>query len=496
MISAVAAGILPGPQWAQPVGWHHRLIIAAIHPDDAVAMWHARAWLGGHDIDVVTFREHRLLAAIIVRFGRRLADLDSYPRLVGLQRMLWTRTMMSLREAAPALSAMVAAGVPVMVIKGAARMADGGDSARGRVAHDIDIVVRPSHMAGAFAILVEGGWTPASGASVLSLAAGIGQVRGMNLFRGSFGDIDLHSLAFHPVHGSAIDDDGLWSRAQKRVLSGVDVLVPSAEDRLAISVGHGGLDAHAHADWLVDMAVTLTSMPVDYGVLAGLIERRRLSCPALVAFDYLKSNGDFGIADGFLDQLRTWSLSRPFRSLGELLEARPRDRSGPVLHGLRWLAKQMRKARGGPSTTEKAPQPRLAVHRSHRTAAASAADAAQRLNWDIEIPPDLSGAAWLRIRLQVRLATPAVRRRIEFEVNTPTAHLARGRFRNLWRFEKLDLRISADFGIQPGTEKLILSSRPGRHLRPCAGSDDVAAYGALPFTLISAAVTAVQPGRE
>lgn len=489
-MSGIAELVLPGPQWAQPVGWHHRLLMAAIHPDDAVALWHARAWLDNHDIDIVTFREHRLLAAIIVRFGRRLADLDSYPRLLGLRRMLWTRTMMSLRESGPALSAIVAAGVPVLVIKGAARMADGGESGRGRVAHDIDIVVKPDDMARAFAILIDAGWLPASGETALSLAAGIESVRSINLFRGPFGDIDLHSNAFHPIHGSITDDSGFWSRAEPRQLSGVDVLVPSPEDRLVISVAHGGLDAHAHSDWLVDMAVTLTSMPVDFATLTGILERRGLSGPAHIAFDYLARHGGFGISPYFIDLLRRQATGRPLRLVAEMLEARPRDRSGPVLHGLRWVAKQMRKRRSQALAGPKRPQHWLKASRGRGPAVAPGAETLPRLTSDIVVPSEVAGAERLSIKLHVRLDAPPLRRRVEFELNTMTAHLARARFRNLFRVRRLDLRISGNIVVEPGTDRLILSARPGRHLRPGAGPGDVAAYGALPFTLISSVVAA------
>ncbi|WP_204310774.1 hypothetical protein, partial [Escherichia coli] len=75
-----------------------------------------------NDIDHVSFREHRLLAAISDRFGRKLAAHPAYPRLVGLQKMLWTKSRMAMREAEPALSAMVEAGCTVMLIKGASRV--------------------------------------------------------------------------------------------------------------------------------------------------------------------------------------------------------------------------------------------------------------------------------------------------------------------------------------------------------------------------------------
>ena len=79
-------------------------------PDEEAACRYAARWLDENDIDLVSFREHRLLAAISDRFGSKLAGHPAYPRLVGLQKMLWTKSRMAMREAEPALKAMVDAG--------------------------------------------------------------------------------------------------------------------------------------------------------------------------------------------------------------------------------------------------------------------------------------------------------------------------------------------------------------------------------------------------
>src|SRR6188472_3432910 len=127
----------PDYGWSWPTGKLDQLLKAALLPDKEAACQHAARWLDENDIDLVSFREHRLLAAISDRFGRKLAAHPAYPRLVGLQKMLWTKSRMAMREAEPALQAMADGGADIMLIKGASRVALNASAQRGRVAHDI-----------------------------------------------------------------------------------------------------------------------------------------------------------------------------------------------------------------------------------------------------------------------------------------------------------------------------------------------------------------------
>ena len=155
----------PDYGWAWPTGQLDQLLKAALLPDEAAACRYAARWLDENDIDAADFREHRLLAAISERFGRKLADRAAYPRLVGLQKMLWTKSRMAMREAEPVLQAMADGGIPVMLIKGASRVALNAAAQRGRVAHDIGILVRPRDIVGAGDILRGSAWRVATGVS-------------------------------------------------------------------------------------------------------------------------------------------------------------------------------------------------------------------------------------------------------------------------------------------------------------------------------------------
>ncbi|RUV53265.1 hypothetical protein EOB77_02765, partial [Mesorhizobium sp. M7A.F.Ca.MR.228.00.0.0] len=61
----------PDYGWSWPTGQLDLLLKAALLSDEDAAVACAARWLDENDIDLVSFREHRLLAAISDRFGRK-----------------------------------------------------------------------------------------------------------------------------------------------------------------------------------------------------------------------------------------------------------------------------------------------------------------------------------------------------------------------------------------------------------------------------------------
>jgi hypothetical protein len=481
----VTALLLPAARRAYPTGWHDRLIKAAIVPDAGRALAHAAAWLAAHDIDRAPFRDHRLLVAVTARFGDRLAGFPAYPRLVGLRRMLWTRSVMALREARPALAA-IAAGSNLLLIKGAARLVEQGLAAGERVAHDIDVVVR-GDLPAAFDVLVGHGWTPAYGVSGLYLREHLASVRAINMFKGSFGDIDLHSRPFHPGQGTGVDDDHLWRRSRSARLDGLGVRIPAPEDRVALAIAHGGLDAHAHSDWLLDVAVVLAREAVDWNLLEEIVRRRSLCVPAALAFAYLAGECETAVPPPLLARLAAAAQARPLAYLSGFLQARPRDRAGPVGNAARAVAKHLRKRiarREMPGAADRA----LAVKRIAMAAPADRTDLA--LDQRISVPAGCRGP--VRFRTLLLMAGSPVRRRIELELNAASRHVCRIRYRKRTSSARpLALLVEGTIDLPADAASLVLTSRPSRLLRHAAPAQK-ARYDALPFRSLWVAFTAAE----
>src|SRR5690606_2961364 len=124
--------------------------------------------------------------------------------------------------------------------------------------------------------------------------------RALNFFKGPYGDIDLHQAAYHSVHAGEEDDRRLWLRAMPATLDGIKVFAPSAGDRIAMAIAHGGLDAHTHSDWLVDIQSAIDGGEVDWPELIRTLAERRLLVPAAVAFTYLAEEIGSKIPQEFL----------------------------------------------------------------------------------------------------------------------------------------------------------------------------------------------------
>ncbi|WP_095200757.1 nucleotidyltransferase family protein [Mesorhizobium carmichaelinearum] len=472
----------PDYGWSWPTGGLDQLLKAALLPDEDAAAACAGRWLDENDIDHVSFREHRLLAAISDRFGRKLARHSAYPRLVGLQKMLWTKSRMAMREAEPALKAMTDAGCQVMLIKGASRIALNASAQRGRVAHDIDILVRPQDMQTAFDVLRDRGWQIATGVSPQYLRTRLASLRSMNFFKGNLGDIDLHQLAYDGSQRSEEDDLAIWRRDDSAEFSGVGVLVPSPADRIALAIAHGGLDAHTHSDWLVDCAVAMRGGDVDWDVFLDVVARRGLAVAAAVALSYLALETGVAVPNRVLARVLDMADRSGLSRWSAVLQAKPRTDFGRLVWLSRGLAKQLRLRRKSGRLRQEPPakawRGRPARNEPSQTLPPSVFSQA--------IPcPRTAGEMMLDITVRIRV--PPVRRRIEMEINADDDHIARLRAMAISRSggERV-LHFRGKVTLDGERHALTLEARPSRQFRQWDDDATVAAYGALPFHLISA----------
>lgn len=470
----------PGYGWAWPGGTLDQLLKAVLLPED-VALGLARQWLATNDIEAAGFREHRLLASLSERFGRQLAGHEAYPRLVGLQKMLWSRSRLAMREAVPVLEAIVATGHPLMLIKGAAQVARDPNAQRARVSHDIDILVSGEAMPVAFEVLVGRGWAPATGASAPFLRARVPLLRSMNFHRGEFGDVDLHQFAYHPNQRSLRDDEALWARSLEVAYGGVPVRIPAPGDRIAIAIAHGGLDAHAHSDWLVDCARTIRDEEVDWPVFLRTVEDRSIAVPAAIALSYLDREIGVGIDEAVMREImRLARRAGVLTGLSTLLQAKPRGSYGLGVWLARGATKQHRLWRAERSASGEMP-PSHPLWRGRRIGRAYG-EGRDALQHPVAPPADgREGPRRLALTLECDL--PAVRRRIEFELSSASAPVAQLRYRNTFgRPGRVKIRF--DGAVAPAhLEGLRIEARPTRYLQSRGNPEDLARFGAVPASV-------------
>ena len=84
----------------------------------------------------------------------------------------------------------------------------------------------------------------------------------------------------------------------------------------------------------------------DWERLQAILLSRHLAVPAAIAFHYLKDALDFDIPISFLEELSRGAIRCPSAIYSGLIQARPKDRMGPLGQVLRAIAKKQRKVAG------------------------------------------------------------------------------------------------------------------------------------------------------
>lgn len=418
----------------------------------AAAAW--RDFEAGADFDKLTRGEFRLISLAARRLAELASDSQMRPRIFGIERSIWTRSQMVIREAATGLRKLSDANVEMLIIKGAGRAASGEAVARGRIVNDIDIVVHPEEIERAFNILVADGWTPAGSGSPLYHCSRLSDVTGINLVRGEHGNIDLHRTPFHAPFDCAGEDASIWQRSLPGTLGNTPVRIPSPLDTIVIAIAHGSLDAHKNSDWLADIAASIDK-GVDWDLFPDIARRRRLRTAAAIALGYSSERLECPVPAEIIESLENAALRNPVKLLATVAEARPKSNS----FGLFWLAravtKQSRLFRVGRRTTK---QSRLVLASPFRRPVSALPDGEFALSQDLALPARENGAAWTGIvELEVMTQLAPASRRVEFEVNTREHHLLRLRaiVRNRGH-RHLSLRFRMELAVPAGDSEPVM----------------------------------------
>lgn len=255
------ARLLMRQSW--PQGDLDLLLKVSLLPEaEATRCW--EQWKAHHDLDDVTWEEHKLLTPIASRLPAIAPDCPYRPRVQGLAKAHWTTSQLMLRASAAALDVLIANAIPVMLLKGGALQAAGLAGSGPRISGDLDILVPRALYPRTIALLYADEW---SSRDSREYAQSSWRFRsGLNLRRGLHGDIDVHH---QPVPSPRLSDaalDALWSRAVPARFHGRAIFVPCHADMIALTAAHAMHPATARqlsAAWAFDLITLLKHGEVD-----------------------------------------------------------------------------------------------------------------------------------------------------------------------------------------------------------------------------------------
>lgn len=241
----------------------------------------------------------------------------------------------------PALQALSAAGVDLLLLKGAALVAAQSLDPGLRPMADVDLLVRPKDAARAITTLEGEGWVPAAPVDASRRAI----VHSTPLVRPSGTPLDLH---WRSLEGED-DDQAFWTAAVPGVLLGEAVRVPGPADQLLHTCVHGlRWDWDSPHHWVLDAMTLLGSSGerLDWDLLARRATQRGV---ALAVHDALRFVSDaFGapVPGEVLDSLARAPTARIERWADTARRTRP-DLRGPLLTFALHVAEHRSLARRG-----------------------------------------------------------------------------------------------------------------------------------------------------
>jgi hypothetical protein len=288
----------------------HILLLRAVlaEPEAARAAW--RAWTALRDLDTATAEEVRLLANLAPRLHAVAPGSRLEPRIRGIRRFVWTHTQMRLAGARPLLAALAEAGIPMLALKGAARMMAGAaGSGLVRFVRDIDVLVRPDDWPNSLRIADAQGWrcckdTPYAGALEADTPARVYPIHHAVALALDRAQVDLHHHVLYMCRVAG-DDDGMWARASPGRLNGVPVLAPAATDELMQALAHGAqFSPRPVADWALDAAALIAGGAVDWALLEQDAQARRIEAFLASSLMLLEERLDVPVPAGLTRRLR------------------------------------------------------------------------------------------------------------------------------------------------------------------------------------------------
>ncbi|HUB76957.1 MAG TPA: nucleotidyltransferase family protein [Solirubrobacteraceae bacterium] len=230
-----------------PTARQRELIIAATAPGERAAeAW--QRWLRGGDLLDIDQPSYRLLPLLWRNRTAAGIAAEHLALLRGCYRQSLWSVHRTLAAGMTAVDSLDAAGVPVMLLKGAAILASNPPHIGIRPMADVDLLVPRPDAARAVRALQAGGWD-----SVHGLLAPIGVWHAVDLVRAEHERVDLHWSATS-VPG---DDRAVWADARRATLLERSVLVPSPTFQLLTTCVHGvGFDP-APVRWIADALLIL-----------------------------------------------------------------------------------------------------------------------------------------------------------------------------------------------------------------------------------------------
>lgn len=257
-------------------------------PEVAKEAW--LEWRRNYSIDATPWNEVRMLASMAPRLKWLESDASIAPRIQGIRKFLYAHTQMCLMGAMEGMRTLNDASIPIVLMKGVARIARDPAAAQERLVRDVDVLVPFKDKSRAFDVLHASGWGFKPSARWQDFWRDIDETshHAWSFTKGN-AEIDLHHHSNH-LNRLVGDDDLLWRRAEALNWRGLPVFVPAASDNLLMSIVHGvRWSKDQAADWTIDASASIDSGGVDWAAFVAEAKSRKVEAVAVSGLRYLSN---------------------------------------------------------------------------------------------------------------------------------------------------------------------------------------------------------------
>jgi len=301
------------------------LLKAALCQDKAVAAEALdRWWTGIADFDDVRGTDANLFPQVYWNLGSQIRDATLRARLKGTARHNWVKNQYLISNGGQLLDVLRRAGVPVLLLKGAAIASTMDDDLGLRTMSDCDMLVPRSRAVEVIDILARSDLLEPGRIDQRDLDV----VHGITLAlrKDRHASFDLHWRPLRSVGAAELGEE-MFANARPAAFAGRPCLAPCPEHLVFHAIAHGfEWSPYPRYDWLVDLVKVLrrTAGSFDWDKLAASALRYRFGYMVGAALEEGRHKAGIDVPDAVLRRLR-----RPLAVL-ERLEARTRLSSTPA----------------------------------------------------------------------------------------------------------------------------------------------------------------------
>jgi hypothetical protein len=291
----------------------------------------------------------RLLPLLYQNLTGQGVDDPLVHQLKPFYRASWFKNKLLLRTALEPMAAIKEAGIPAMVLKGAALIAQYYMDAGVRPMGDVDVFVPARHARKGIDIIRLRGWRSKSRLPTNSLLQLYLAVKHGCDFRNASGHfIDLHWHVMDECIDRSVDEDLLMNAVPVKIEAMETKALNPADQILHVCI-HGARWSRARTlQWAVDVMMILNKadVSIDWDRLCRNAGKLRLALPLRAALGYLKRRLDAPIPPDVLKDLRRIPIESGDLYHYRIITGSP-DRLGPLWRVRRQSARYHRVVTGG-----------------------------------------------------------------------------------------------------------------------------------------------------